>query len=330
MRFLAILVISAGLLYSGYWFIGASSVESGAGAAIEDLQADNWRIDIADVNTRGFPSRFDTTLTDVNVTTPDGALTYRAPFLQALALSYAPNKVILAFANEQTVEIAGQSLGIMSEGLKASAAVQASTSAALEDITIESGPMTVVSDVGWDTALSSVLAALRHVNGTDQTYDLYGDFKDIALPRVVAEAIGEVTPLPGALQSVRVDMRAELTAPLDRFAFAQEGAAPVLPTSLLIRRMEAKWGASRVAAEGQMTFDSMGSAVGELNVTLVEWDSVIDALVRIGAIESDLADTVRSVLSSMAQGETTLTIPVTFRNGQSFVGLIPIGPAPKL
>lgn len=330
MRFLAILVISAGLLYSGYWFVGASAVESGAEAAIEDLQADNWLIDIADVKTRGFPSRFDTTLTNVNVTTPDGALTYRARFLQALALSYAPHKVILAFANEQTVEVAGQSLGITSDELKASAAVQASTTAALDDITIESGPITVVSDVGWDTAISSALAALRHVNGTDQTYDLFGDFKDIALPRAIAEAIGDVTPLPGTLQSVRVDVRATMTAPLDRYAFAQEDAAPVLPTFLLIRSIEAKWGASRLAAEGQMTFDSLGSAVGELNVTLIEWDSVIDALVLVGVVDPDLSDTVHSVLSSMAQGEKTLTIPVTFRNGQSFVGLIPIGPAPQL
>jgi len=94
-------------LYAGYWVVGSRTVEGQAVSGLDALQSDGWTVAYSDVNTRGFPSRFDTTVTDLDLTAPDGTR-YQAPFVQALALSYRPNEVIAAFPDEQTLTIAGQ------------------------------------------------------------------------------------------------------------------------------------------------------------------------------------------------------------------------------
>lgn len=329
MRFLTILVVSVGLLYSGYWFVGATAVERGAQSALAELQADNWTVNVADVSTRGFPSRFDTTLTDLELGTPDGSLIYRAPFLQAFALSYAPNEVIVAFANDQRLDLAGQTIEIASQALRASASVEPNTRATLETLTAEMGPIAVTSSFGWDTALSKGLAAMRRVAGEGSTYDLFADFADIALPREIAAQIENATGLPNAFQSVTFDAQAEIDRTLDRFVMLDPGKTPPRPKTLDIRGFNAQWGDTSISAMGELVFDDVGVSSGALEITAVAWDPVINALVVSERIEPDVAQTIRNVLSSMSQGKTTLTVPISFRNGLSFIGPIPIGPAPK-
>jgi len=99
MRRLTILVIAAACLYSIYWFVGASRIEVGAKAALAQMQADGWEASHTDLATRGYPSRFDTTITELGLQPPDGSWRYTTPFAQAFALSYRPTHVIAAFAD---------------------------------------------------------------------------------------------------------------------------------------------------------------------------------------------------------------------------------------
>ncbi len=329
MRLLTILVATVAALYSGYWYIGATTVENGTKTALENLSRDNWEIAVGSVSTRGFPSRFDTTLKDVSIENPDGSLGYEAPFLQAFALSYAPNEVIVAFPDTQKIKTPSQAFDVASSALRASAAVKANTNATLSEVTIESGPLTVVSDVGWETAVSKGLAAVRLFDASANVYDVYGDLNDIALPSQAIDKITQVTNLPSAFQSVTIDARATLTRPLDRFVIEEQGTDFPKPKSIDLRAFDAKWGSATLSAAGNLAFDDVGVTDGQVTVTVVAWDQIIDALVATDRINVDVGQTMANVMNSMANGKSTLTIPVRFKNGLSFIGPIPVGPTPK-
>jgi hypothetical protein len=97
MRRLTILVAVMALIYSAYWFIRATATERGARGALDNLTQQGWDISYASLNTRGFPSRFDTTFNEIDLSAPDGSIRFSAPFVQTMSLSYQPNHVIAAF-----------------------------------------------------------------------------------------------------------------------------------------------------------------------------------------------------------------------------------------
>ena len=132
MRKLLVLIFALAALWSGYWFVGATAVERGTQVLLDDLRAQGWQVEVADVGTRGFPNRFDTTATQVKLADPLGGFTWTAPFFQVLALSYKPNHVIAALPESQSFELPGQTLQVDSTRMRASLVVEPGTALALD------------------------------------------------------------------------------------------------------------------------------------------------------------------------------------------------------
>ena len=82
MRILLALVGIVSLAWGTYWFIGSAAMERGIVAWLEERRSENWQAEAAAVKTRGFPNRFDTTITDLELADPDSGIAWRAPFLQ--------------------------------------------------------------------------------------------------------------------------------------------------------------------------------------------------------------------------------------------------------
>ena len=110
MRRLLVVVLVAALAWGGYWFVGARAVESGLTAWIDQRRAEGWAADYATLNTRGFPNRFDTTITDLQLADPHTGVAWTAPFFQILALSYRPNHVIAVWPDSRRSNAAAKHL----------------------------------------------------------------------------------------------------------------------------------------------------------------------------------------------------------------------------
>lgn len=328
MRNLTIFVVALAVLYSGYWFVGSRAVENGARTAIADLQSQGWIVEIEDIATRGYPSRFDTTATNILLASPGDGFSYRAPFLQAFALSYAPNNVIAAFPGDQKLRIGLQTINVGSEGLRASAKVNASTSAELADVTVESGPINISSDFGWETGAAKLISAVRQTPGLEKTYDVFFDLDGLTLVDEISAVLQGKSQLPDTVETVELDLRTTLDKPLDRFAF-EAGAKPPRPETIDLRRITAVWGEATIEGRGEISIAADGTPEGRVTLTLTAWDELIGALVAFGAIQPGLAPTVQNMADTLAQGQDTLTVPISFQNGFMSVGPLPLGPAPK-
>lgn len=100
-----ILPISAALMlgWFGYWFWGAKDNKAAVEAYL--LSQPHWSVTYTTSEQRGFPNRYDVTLTDVMITSKDGNVSLNFPKLQIMRLMYKTNHWIVGFP--QTLSITG-------------------------------------------------------------------------------------------------------------------------------------------------------------------------------------------------------------------------------
>lgn len=310
-RLFFIAVILAGL-YASYWFVGSSQVETRARAALAELEARGWEIDYASLGTTGFPSRFDTSVEELSLVSPDGRLAWEAPFFQLLALSYRPNRVIAVWPERQRVTLAGQAFDLASDRLRASAAVGLSASFPLNEATVEGDGIVVQSEGGWTLSARSLLAAVRQAGPA--TYDVYLGSEAIALP-LVAEG----------LDLLRIDGRVMLDAPID----ARLPGPPRL-LGLSLREARLASGGTAITAVGDLAPDAQGFLAGTLTLRAENWRDLLAVLESAGLLVLDQAPFLAGALEQLAGGEKDIELPVTFRDGQVEALGVVLLPAPRV
>ncbi|MFO7805526.1 MAG: DUF2125 domain-containing protein [Paracoccaceae bacterium] len=317
--FFGAMVLAA--LYAGYWVVGSRTVEGQAVSGLEALQNDGWAVAYSDVRTRGFPSRFDTTVTDLDLTAPDGSR-YQAPFVQALALSYRPNEVIAAFPNEQTLTIAGTEIALRSDRLRASGSVGVSTDLPFREATLE-GEAVAATLAGTETTvlIDSLLAAVRRADGDDPAYDAFADLRDIALPAPAGT-------LPGPVDRIMLDAQVLFDRELDRENMAEP--VPPLVTDITVNDALVVWDTMQIKATGALFVDVSGYLEGEIELRLRAWEQMLQLAADSGLIAPGVLQTYQSMASGLAQGSDELVLPLTLSDGAVRMGFVPLGPAPRL
>ncbi|SEN04882.1 hypothetical protein SAMN04488003_10896 [Loktanella fryxellensis] len=320
MKLLTIIVLALAGLYSAYWFIAARTLDGQLQSGLAAAVAQGWQIESESLTTGGYPSRFDVTARDLTVTTPGGDVTWRAPVVETAALSYAPNRVILALPPSQTVAVQGQTVTIGSDGLRASLGVAANTSLALDTLTAEARALDLVSDRGWSWKTGAALLALRPDGTTPGSYDAYLGLANVT-PGVALSAA------PDGPAQVTVDATVQLDRPLDRTGLA---GAPPQVQQLSLTTAEVTWGDLRLVADGAIDVDATGVPTGQILLALTGWQDVLTLIAEAGLLDPGLLSVIRNGASFMAAGQDTLTMPLTFADGAMALGPIPIGPAPRL
>ena len=325
MRRLLIAVIVVAVLYGGYWFVGARAVEGGARDALAELEAQGWAVRYSALDTRGFPSRFDTTVTDLQIEHPSGDLIYAAPFLQAFALSYQPNKIIAAFPNRQSITIAGTDYMIGSEGLRASAAVKPNAGLSFDAATVAAQMLSVATDVA-SLRSGPAVVALRAAE-LPKTYDAYLGIERITLPDDLWQQMFPHGALPLSIERVTLNATATLDQELNRAAFETE--QPPALTALTLENASVAWGKVVVSAQGELAIDQLGIPTGRITVTARNWETLLQRLENLGIIAPDVAKTYRNMASALSAGSEELRIPINYQNGFVSLGPIPLGLAPR-
>lgn len=300
MRTLFFVVAVLAALYGGYWVVGSSQVETRAEAALQDLREQGWRVDYADLSTAGFPSRFDTTVTGLELASPDGRFAWAAPFVQVLALSYRPNQVIAVWPEAQRLSVAGQEIEIAAQGLRASATLGLSADLPLDRATLESGLTDVTSESGWALGFDRLLAAIRRAGSGPNAYDLFLEAEGLR-PPALSSNIGRL----------ELDAQVALDAPLG----VRLAAAPRL-LGLTLREARLASGDIAVTASGALAPDPQGFLEGQLTLAAENWRGLLDLLEATGLFVHDQRALVEGALEELSSGGDRIEVPVTFRGGR--------------
>ncbi len=216
MRGLIWLVVLASLAWGGYWFVGSRALEKGAVAWFASQNDNGLIAENESLSVRGFPNRFDLTVTEPLLLDPDTGYGWRAPFVQLFALSYQPWKVIAAFPPEQTISVPGQDIAITSAKLQASASLAPSSPIGVERSVLVGDAVSASSTMGWSVSAETLRLATRALDadGLDQEIGL--EALEVTPDPSLAAALPD---LPQTLSKMRLDA-------IVGFLPGQDGEAP--------------------------------------------------------------------------------------------------------
>lgn len=330
MRKLILLALVLTTAYSAYWFVGRSQVESGLKAALAEIDAGEYEVNYSDLRTIGYPSRFDTTISDLEFSEPTSRFTWRAPFFQLFALSYRPNEVIAFFPPEQEFNFDGEVLSLITRDMRASGKVSASTALALRNVTLEADNPRLRTEEGAELAMASLIAAMRLQPETSQTYDLFLEARSIVLPealRTLADPEGRLPPL---LQNLRFEGDLNLTEPIELNNV--EGKTAQI-AALHVGELALSWGDIHLSAIGDLTPDAQGLLNGNITFSARNWSQLMNLMAEAGIVPEGrrmLFEAVITQIDETPHISDTLTVTITIDDGQMALGPLPLGPAPRL
>ena len=327
MKRLLFVIIAAAALYAGYWFVGSNGATAGFERWFEDRRTEGWVAEVESIETRGFPSRFDTTLTGISLADPDTGVAYSAPFLQIFALSYKPEHLIAVWPKEQSVSSPFGKAEITSDDMRASLIVKKNTSLALEKANYTTDAVTLQMDNGETFGAAKASMAIELNPAAQNAYHFGVNLKDVLLPKPRGIRL-EAGILPKTLEFARGDVTAAFDAPWDLNAL--QSARPQ-PTRINVKLIEAKWGQLELRLAGAFDVDTTGRATGQITIKAQNWRDILAVSAATGAIPTQLVRPFEqglSLLSGLSGNRNTLDLPLTLDQGQMKLGPIPIGPAP--
>ncbi|MGJ8610961.1 MAG: DUF2125 domain-containing protein [Octadecabacter sp.] len=330
MRKLIVLVLALALLYGGYWVVGKSQIETRLADAIVDMDAGDMNVSYGALDTHGFPSRFDTTITDLVVEDPVSRVRWETPIFQLLALSYQPNNVRAYFPQEQVFDIDGERFTLFTEEMAARGQVSPTASLAFQQAELELLNPRLRTEEGAELALARFFAAMRLTPDTTQTYDVFFEARAIVLPEDIRTMVDPQNLQPPVIQSLRLDSDITLSAPIEL-----NGGADVVPTFelLSVRELAIEWGEMSVSAIGDVTPDDTGVLNGSITVSARNWQQAMTLAVSTGAITDDNRFLIAGLASNLDETPhvpDTLTVTLTITDGEMAIGGFPLGTAPLL
>ncbi len=327
--FFGILIVVT-LGWSGYWYVGSSAQQSGLETWLEERRTAGWVADYDSLKVQGYPSRFDTKITNLNLADPKSRWAWRTPELQILSLSYKPNHIIAVLPPEHTVSTPNERINVNSDAIRTSIKFAADTDLALNALTGEMTNVTLTSSEGWTSELKAAKLATRQTAGIANSHDIFFQADGVKPARIFTKLIDPDSQLPDVFDTMRLDISAGFDAPWDRHAV--EGTKPEL-TALKIKDFSATWGEMNFEAKGDLTIDAAGTASGKVSVRAKNWENMIALGVRAGAIPAEMQSTLTGGLGLLARlsgNPDTLDAPLSFKNGFISLGPIPIGRAPAI
>ena len=182
MRKLIVLVVVLATLYGGYWFVGKSQIQARLSEALAEVNAGPMDVSYDSLKTRGFPSRFDTTFTNLVIDDPAARVGWETPVFQLLALSYQPNNMRAYFPQEQVFVVDGERFTLFTEKMVARGQVSASAALAVQQAELELHNPRLRTEEGAELALARLFAAVRLTPETEKTYDVFFEARSIVLP----------------------------------------------------------------------------------------------------------------------------------------------------
>lgn len=328
MRLLLWLTAILAALYSGYWVVGSRAALLGAQTTLSQMKAEG-RADYAGLSLVGFPSRFDITIDKPKLISADGQTSWQAEFVQFLALSYQPNRIIAVWPHEQTVMVGPETLQIKSTDMRASLALQANLNLALDHATLDGQGLDIASNMGWQMLAEKLILASRQAAPDGKSHELALDLTHLAPGPVLRGLIDPDQKWPASTDIARADVIVDFAAPLDRDATT----APPAITALRALTAQVKWGSMDVSLSGDLQVDETGTPTGRLQLDAQNWRDVLAALVTAGVIDAELAKSLERGFRAVALAggdENRLRLPLTFADGFVNLGPLPLGPAPRL
>ncbi|MDO6732328.1 DUF2125 domain-containing protein [Marinovum sp. 2_MG-2023] len=323
MKRLAILIILAAVGWAGHWLWGKQTLMATYQSWFAERRAEGWQAEYTDMAIRGFPNRHDTTWEGLSITDPDSGLGWRAPFFQLFLLSYNRHHAIAIWPNRQVILTSEGEFDVTSESLRASLVTEEDAHY-LQRANLVADVLNITDPDGATTALAQLRMA---ANRTDNaTYDLAITAEGLALPAGLLRATGGT--LPDTFSAAQMQVTVGFDTP---WALNAPHIRPQ-PVLIDLKNAALEWGPMALRMTGKIDIDDAGRGNGEINLQARNWRDML-AIARasdqVPAVLLDGIETTLTLMSSLSGSSATLDATLRLKEGQIWLGLVPLGKAPR-
>jgi len=330
MRILIIAIIAACVLWGGYWFVASRAVQSGLSTWLSDQPGNGWSAEYSALKTRGFPNRFDTTITDLELVDQRSGAAWLAPNFKILALSYRPNHIIAIWPDQQSITLPGEQISVTSEQMVASIAFEAGTSLVFDRSSFVLDNLAFSSSRNWAAKIATARLATRQTDGKRFAHDIAIEASGVQPPAAVQALLDPGGVQPAVIDTFKIDVTIGFDAQWDRISLQQRQPQVI---GLELKNMQAIWGELDLLAAGELAFDTRGVPSGRIAIKATNWRKMLAIGIATGAVSPGISLTLEralQVLADMSDDPDILEVALSFQDGFMSFGPIPLGRAPRL
>ncbi|MFI4936372.1 MAG: DUF2125 domain-containing protein [Caulobacterales bacterium] len=321
-----VFAIVLGIVWSGVWVWLKGETERRLDAAASQLRAGGWKVAWATRQLGGYPFRLDVDFTGLTLAEPSGwALS--APQLKTEAYAYQPSRwIMVAPAGVTFTRPVGGPVSVGAQVLRASVSHWE-----------QNPPRISVEGVGltFAPAPGAKPFFVQSAQGLD-LHTLAGPNDQGAIYFGLDGARGQ---LPGLMGRIAEGGPINLTGDAI-FSHASQVAGPDWPSA--VRRWSRSGGALQVrqvtvqagealldARTGLISVDDNGRLSGSITAALRQAPRALTAMSQAGAIRPEAAAQSAAALAA-SPGADAAHVTLDFQAGQTRLGPVTIGPAPKV
>jgi len=319
------------LLWSGYWFVAALSLQNGLTGWFQAQAARGWLAEFTDSSIAGFPMRHQTTLTAPGLADPQTGLAWRADWLRLDSAAIRPDQQTLVFPESpQKLSYFDDTLDLVARQMTATLTLDRSLALAVTQLGLSTGALNLRDAVGPVLSASGLVLSMAQTEHAPARYDFALEARDVTPGDGLRGLARDDLVLPERFETLALDFAAAFDRPWDRSALETGRPQPV---EIDLRLAEARWGPLRLRATGAVDVDADGIPRGTLSVQAENWRDMLTLAEAAGALPSALAgpaETVLEMLANLRGIPDALDVGLALRDGIIALGPFPIGPAPRL
>jgi hypothetical protein len=324
------LVAILAILGTGAWFAWSMVTERAVTAWLDQRAAEGWFVNYADLSVTGYPRTFHTEFEALELADPDTGWLWTLPTFRLETEALRPDRIRAVWPDEQRLASPVERLTVTSSSINSVLDVRPGADFALDASETMLSDVTVTSDAGWRMALPEGHLTMTRQEGQDTRYDVAFAARDLAPPGPMRGQLDPGGVLPATIETLQYTAEMEFDRPWDLRAI--EDRRPQI-TALDLREMNAVWGGLILRAAGDITVDSAGIPDGAFAIRAENWREMVAMTVRAGLIPEQMQGTVEGLLGVVAglSGDPeVIDADLRFSNGRTFLGPLPVGPAPRL
>ena len=330
MRRLVWIIAVLATLWGGLWMLASSMLENGMTRWFTDRRAEGWQAEVGTISMTGFPGKLNMTVKVVSLADPATGVAFNAEELLISARSYWPAYVTVKLPSTpiglRTPDI---SLSIEANATQVDLRLRPHTALQLEQLSAISGPWQLNTPEGpllWAEDFSAEVIQGQ----VAETYRFALSANQLTPGGLIRDALLLAPDWPPAFEAFAADVTVTFDTPLDRFTL--EDRRPQ-PREIQADRIELHWGALRLSAEGKLNVNTTGIPDGHLDLLIENWREALDITKKSGVLPAGVlpqAELMLTALANMNDDPETLDLSITFKDGATYLGPIPLGPAPSL
>lgn len=327
--FAGLIALSVG--YGFWWRHAAGILQDALNGFRQGGAGDGVNASWDGMSVSGFPLRLRATLDNPRYENVQGRFAWTAKGLTVETLPWSVSQFTLAAHGPQTMQL-GPALTVTGEAKESVVSLLFRDDGLPRqlDVAAEGADATVQGAGGVPVRIKGDLLAAHWRIDPDDTdlsdgrdYDAAVNGANVTLTGVDLPFGPDVSDLKIQLTLRGVPALQGVDGAMDLAAWRQRGAR------VSVRKLSFVSGGVDVQGAGDLALDARGVAQGELALMVGGLDKVVDLLSKRGAIPPEAKTTLFVTSTMLSATGAKVPVPLTFKDGKTFLGPVQIGPAPR-